>query len=147
MDPCVRVWSREIGEGLKGSKVAEAFEAGAIVVSHETVEEGVAIGVAREGAPCAAAFGLAADSFSDTAVEALDETVGLRPVRSGQAVINLVVGADQIERVLAGRPARRLVLHIDGKAVGELGAVIGQDSVNAIWEVGQESPEKAKDVQ
>jgi hypothetical protein len=61
--------------------------------------------MAGKGAPCAAALGFSADGFGDAAVEALDETVGLRPVRSGQAVINLVVGADQIERVLAGRPA------------------------------------------
>ena len=142
--PCERVWSREISEGLEGSKVAEAFEAGAIVVSNETSEEGVAIGMAGKGAPCAAALGFSADGFGDAAVEALDETVGLRPVRSGQAVINLVVGADQIERVLAGRPARRLVLHIDGEAVGELGAIVGQDGVNGMWEVSQEPSEEAR---
>lgn len=64
-------------------------------------------------------------SLADPAVEAFDEAVGLWPIRSGQAVINVVVGADEIERVMAGRPARRLVLHIDGKAVGELGAIVG----------------------
>jgi hypothetical protein len=100
--------------------------------------------MAGKGASCAAAFGFPADGFGDAAVEALDETVGLRPIRSGEAVINLVVGADEIERVMAGRPALRLVLHIDGKAVGEFGAVVGQDGVNAIWEVGQEPPEKAR---
>jgi len=144
MGPCERVWSREISEGLEGSKIAEAFEAGAIVVSNETSEEGVAIGMAGKGAPCAAALGFSANGFGDATVEALDETVGLRPVRSGQAVINLVIGADQIERVLAGRPARRLVLHIDGEAVGELGAIVGQDGVNGIWEVGQEPLEEAR---
>jgi hypothetical protein len=144
MGPCFRVWSREIGEGLKRSEVAEAFETGPIVVSNETVEEGIAIGMAGKGAPCAAAFGFLADGFVDAAVEAFDETVGLWPIRSGQSVINLVVGADQIKRVMAGRPALRLVLHIDGKTVGEFGAVVGQDGVNAIWEVGQEPPEKAR---
>jgi len=143
MGPCFRVWSREIGQGLKRSDVAEAFEPGSIVVRHETVEEDVAIGMAGEGAPCAAAFGFPADGFVDAAIEALDQTVGLRPIRSCQAVIDLVVSAEEIERVVAGRPARRLVLHVDGKAIGELGAVVGQDGVNAIWEVGQESPEEA----
>ena len=40
--------------------------------------------------------------------------------------------------------ASRLVLHIDGKAVCELCAVVGQDSVHAIREVGQESREEAR---
>src|SRR5450432_2001244 len=100
--------------------------------------------MAREGAPCAAAVGLPADGFRDAAVEALDETVCLRPIGSGQAVIDHLFSADKIERVTAGRPALRLVLHVDGKAVGELGAVIGQDGVNAIGELGQEAPEKAR---
>ena len=144
MGPCFRVWSREIGKGLERSEVSEAFETGAIVVSHETVEEGIAIGMARKGAPGTAAFGLPANSFGDAAVKALDKTVGLRPIRSGQAVIDLLFGADEIERVMAGRPALWLVLHVDGKTVGELGAVVGQDGVNAIGEVGQEAPEKAR---
>jgi hypothetical protein len=100
--------------------------------------------VAGKGASCAAALGLPADGFSDAAVEAFDEAVGLRPIRSGQAVINLAVGTDEIERVIAGRPVLRLVLHIDGKAVGELGTVVGQDGVNAEREVGQESPEEGR---
>jgi hypothetical protein len=99
--------------------------------------------MADEGAPRAAALGFPADSFGDAAVEAFDETVGLWPIRSGQAVIDLVGGADEIERMLAGGPAGRFVLHVDGKAIGELSAVVGQDGVNAIWEVGQEPPEEA----
>ena len=144
MGPCFRVWSREIGEGFEGSEVAEAFEAGAVVVGNEAGEEGVAIGMAGKGSPCAAAFGFSADGFGDAAVEALDETIGLRPIRSGQTVIDLVVSADEIKRVMAGGSALRLVLHIDGKAVGELGAVVGQDGVNTIREVRQESSEKAR---
>ena len=142
--PCFRVWSREIGKSLERCEVAEAFEAGAIVVSDKTVEEGVAIGMAGKSAPRAAALGFPADGLGDTAVEAFDETVGLRPIRSGQTVVNLVVGADEIERVITGRSAGRLVLHVDGKAVGEFGAVVGQDGVNAMWEVGQESLEEAR---
>src|SRR6478672_869459 len=59
-------------------------------------------------------------------------------------MVDLAVGAEQIERVLAGRPAGRLVLHIDRKAIGELGAVVGQDGMNAIWEVSEESREEAR---
>jgi hypothetical protein len=100
--------------------------------------------MADEGAPGAAAFRFPADGLGDTAVEAFDETIGLWPIRSGQTVIDLVFGADEIERMLAGGLTGRLILHIDGKAVGELGTVVGQDGVNAIWEVGQESPEEAR---
>ena len=138
------VWSREIGKNFKRSEVTEAFEPGAIVVSNEAVEEGVSIGVAGKSAPRAAALRFPADGLGDPAVEAFDEAVGLWPIGSGQAVIDLLVGADEIERVIAGRPARRLVLHIDGKAVGELGAIVGQDGMNGMWEVGQEALEEAR---
>src|SRR4051812_24924566 len=100
--------------------------------------------MAREGAAGDAAFGFSADSLADAAVEAFNEPVGLRPIRSGQTVIDAVVGADEIERVMTGSAPGRLVLHIDGKAVGELGAVVGQDGVNAMREVDQEALEKAR---
>src|SRR3981189_2529518 len=119
MGPCERVWSREISKSLERCEVAEAFEACAIVVSDKTVEEGVAIGMAGKGAPRAAALGCPADGLGDTAVEAFDETVGLRPIRSGQTVVNLVVGADEIERVLIGTFAGMFFAAVDGKAVGE----------------------------
>jgi hypothetical protein len=99
--------------------------------------------MAGEGAACAAALGFAAYGFGDAAVEAFNEAIGLRSIRSGQAVIDVMAGADEIERVLAGRLSRRLVLHIYGKAVGELCAVIGQNGVNRVREVSQEPGEKA----
>jgi hypothetical protein len=40
-------------------------------------------------------------------------------------VVDVVAGADEIERMLAGRLSGRFVLHIDGKTVGELGAIVG----------------------
>ena len=144
MGPCFRVWSREIGESFQRSEVAEAFESGPIVVGNEAVEEGVAIGMAGKCAPCAAAFGFPTDGLGDAAVEALDKTISLGPIRSGQAVIDFVGGADDIEWMIAGRPAWRLVLHINGKAVGELGAIVGQDGMNGMWEVGQEALEEAR---
>src|SRR2546429_8571096 len=45
MGPCTRVRSRGIGKGLDRRLVAEAFQAGSIVVVDELAEEGVAIGV------------------------------------------------------------------------------------------------------
>jgi hypothetical protein len=143
MGPCVRVRSREIGEGLDWGEIAEALEPGSIVVSHKTTEEGVALRMAGEGAACAAPFGFAADGLGDAAVEAFNEAIGLRPIRSGQAVIDVMARADEIEWVLAGRLSRRLVLHIDSKAIGELCAVIGQNGVNRIREVSQEPGEEA----
>ena len=114
------------------------------VVGDKAVEEGVTIGLAGESATGASALGFPADGLSDATVEALDETVGLRPIRPGQAVINLMIGAEEIERMIAGRAPGRLVLHIDGEAVGELGAIVGQDGVNAMWEVGQETREEGR---
>src|ERR1700757_4034323 len=94
MGPRVRVWSREIGERFQRSEVVEAFQSCPIVVGDKAVEEGVTIGLAGESATGASALGFPADGLSNATVEALDETVGLRPIRPGQAVINLMIGAE-----------------------------------------------------
>jgi hypothetical protein len=99
--------------------------------------------VAEEGAPGTASLGLSTDGFGNASVEPLDETVGLRPIRPGQAVIDLAADAEQVERVLAGGAAGRLVLHIDRKAIGELGAVVGKDRMNPVGEVSQKPCEEA----
>src|SRR5690349_3628329 len=90
-----------------------------------------------------AAPGLAADRFSEAAVEAFDEAVGLRAVGSGEAVLDRVLGADAIDGVAPGRAVARLFLHVDGEAVGELAAVVGEDGVNRMREVGEEALEEA----
>ena len=143
MGPRVRVRSRLIGKGVDWGLVAEAFEASSIVVVHELGDEGVAIGVVDEGATGAAAFFLAADGLSNAPVEAFDHAVGLRVVGPGQAVLDATLLAELIKGVVAGRCPGRLVLLIDGEAVGELGAVVGQDGVNIVREVGQEAFEEA----
>src|SRR5215208_497917 len=143
MGPCERVRSRGIGKDLDRRLVAEAFQAGSIIVVDELAEEGVAIGVAGEGAASAAAFVLATDSFGDAPVEALDQAVGLRMIRLGQAMFDAALLAEAIKGMVAGRPAGRLVLHVDGEAVGELGAVVGQDGMNLVREMGQEAREEA----
>ena len=76
-------------------------------------------------------------------IEALDQTVGLRVVGLGQAMVDAVLLAEPIKGMTAGRPTGRLVLLVDGEALGELGAIVGQDGVNIMREVGQEALEEA----
>jgi hypothetical protein len=144
MGPCVRVRSRGIGQCQDRRLVAEAFEAGSIVVVDELAEEGVAIGVAGEGAASTAALVLATDGFGDAPIEAFDQAVGLRMIRPGQAMLDTAPRTEAIKRMVAGGPAGRLVLHVDGKAIGELGAVVGQDGMNLVREVGQEALEEGR---
>ena len=42
-------------------------------------------------------------------------------------MVDFVVGTDLIEGMSAGGLIPRLVLHIDGEAVGELATVVGQN--------------------
>jgi hypothetical protein len=105
----------------------------------KALEEGVAIGMAGKRAPRDAALGLAADGIGDTTIKALDQAVGLRPIRSGQAVMDTALCAETIERVAAGGPIPRLVFHIDGEAVGELAAIVGKDGMNGMREVSEEA--------
>ena len=65
-------------------------------------------------------------------------------IRLGQAMFDAVPLTEAIKRMVAGRPAGRLVLHVDGEAVGELGAVVGQDRMNRVREVGQEALEEGR---
>src|SRR5581483_11177082 len=88
-------------------------------------------------------FGLLANGFDDAAIEAFDQTIGLRAVGPGEAMIDLVFGADAVEGMPAGGPIAWLVLHVDGEAIGELAAVVGEDGVNAVREVGEEALEEA----
>lgn len=98
--------------------------------------------MAEEGASGTASLGLSTNGFGDASVEPLDQTIGLRPIRPGQTVIDLATAAEQIERVLAGGPAGRLVLHIDRKAIGELGTIVGEDCMNPVGEVSQKPREE-----
>jgi len=108
----------------------------------ELAEEGVAISVAGEGAASAATFVLATDGFGNAPIEAFDQAVGLRMIRLGQAMLDTALLTEAIKRMVAGGPAGRLVLHVDGEAIGELGAVVGQDGINLVREVGQEALEE-----
>jgi hypothetical protein len=86
-----------------------------------------------------AALGLAPDGIRDAAIEALNEAIGLRPVGSGEAVLNALACAKLIEWMLARGLVGRLVLLVDGEAVGELGAIVGENGVHRMREVGQEA--------
>ncbi len=91
-----------------------------------------------------AALGLAADGFDDAAVEAFDETVGLGAIGSGQPVVDCAFGADEIEEMATGWPIMRLILHVDGEAVGELAAIVGENGVNRMREVSEEAVEEGR---
>jgi hypothetical protein len=56
---------------------------------------------------------------------------------------NPMPGANAIEGVLAGRFVVRLKLFIDGKAVGEFGAVVGQHGVDGKREAVEKVLEEA----
>src|SRR5262245_54513552 len=90
-----------------------------------------------------AAFRLAAHGISDPAVEAFDEAVGLRPVGSSETVVDLALGAEAIEGMLTGWSIVGLVLHVDGKAIGELTAIVGEDGMNPMWKVREEAFEES----
>ncbi|MEJ2378624.1 MAG: hypothetical protein P8Y71_25680, partial [Pseudolabrys sp.] len=128
---------------MERGEVAEAFKAGSIVVANEAEQEGVSFGRGAKQPVSRAAFGLASDGLDDAAVEAFDQPIGLRTVWSGQPVIDLLVGTDQIEGMTPGWTVLRLIPHVDGEAVGELTAVVGEDGVNRVREVLQEALEEA----
>src|SRR5271169_4042762 len=89
------------------------------------------------------ALWLSADGVDDATVEAFDQAVGLRPIGFGQPMVDVVFGTDPIEGIAAGGSIARLVLHVDGEAVCELAAVVGQDGVQAMREVGDEAAEES----
>jgi len=135
--------SRKIGKDLSGRFVAEASQSCSIVIGNEAVEEGVAIGVRCEGALGRAAFGFKSDGLAYATVEAFDQAVGLRPVGPNETVEDASFGAEFVEGMVAGRLILRLVLHVDGEAVGELTAVVGEDGVHRMGEVCQKSFQKS----
>ena len=129
LTPRFRVVSLEISEELGGRLVIEASQAGAIVVGDEGVEVGVAFGMivkAAVGAQLRSAF----EMLAEAAVEALDHAICLRPKGLGEAVINLMAGTGAIERMLARGLVVGFGFLVDGKAIGEFGAVVGQHGVD-----------------
>ena len=142
LDPRFHVVSREISEQLGGRLVAEASQPRAIVVGDEGVEVGVAFGVIAE-----AAMGLqlwsAVEMLAEPAVEAFDHAIGLRPEGLGEAVGDGVLRANAVKGMLAGGFIVGLALFVDGKAVGEFGAVVGEHGVDLERKAVEETLEKA----
>ena len=129
-------------QGLDRSLVAEAFQAGSIIVVDELAEEGVAIGVAGEGAASAAAFVLATDGFGDAAVEAFDQAVGLRMIGPGQTMVDAALLAETSKGWLPeGLPAGLFFMSTAKRSVNSAPL-----SVRMVWtcvrEVGEEALEE-----
>ncbi len=123
--------SREFSEEFGGRLVIEASQSGAVVIGDEGVEVGVAFGMVEKAAMVGGAvLRHATEMLAKAAVEALDHAVGLRPERLSEAVGDGARGAGAVERVLAGGSVVGFGFLVDGEAVGELGAVVGQDGVD-----------------
>ena len=126
-----------IGKDIEWRSVSEASQAGTVVVCHEAEQEGGAVGMAEKAG---AVTGVVADlwqgmhRFGKPPIEALDHAVGLRPVGTGGAVEDAGVGAEPVDGVGAGRPRCVSGFGAVLEAVGELGAIVGQDRVDRIAE-------------
>jgi hypothetical protein len=103
-----------------------------IIVAHEACEEGIAIGVRGEQAMGDAALWLSPDGLADASVEALDDAVGLRTERLGQAMLDANFRTSLVEGMVAGGFVFGLSRHIDGEAVGELGTHRERLSLSAL---------------
>jgi hypothetical protein len=136
--------SREFSEELGRCLIVKASQAGAIVVGNEGVEVGVAFGVVEKAAVVGGAvLRHAVEVFAEASVEALDHAVGLRPKRPGEAVGDGARGAEPVKGKGAGGFVVRFGFLVDGEAVGELGAVVGQDGVDGEREAVEKALEKS----
>jgi hypothetical protein len=108
----------------------------------EVGEECVAVVVVgkqpvSDATPC-----FTADGLADPAVEALDHAIGLGMEGLGEAVLDSGLCAHPVEGMITGGFVLGLAGHVDSEAVGELGSVVGEDSVHVSGEMRQEAFEK-----
>lgn len=102
-----------------------------IIAVDEAVEIGISLGViGKASVVSCSVFRHTLEMLSDASVEALDHSVCLRPKWPGEAMFDVVGGANSVERVLSGGFVGRFVFLVDGEAVGELGSVVGKDGVD-----------------
>ena len=135
--------SREFSEEVGRSLVVETSQTGAIVVGDEGVEVGVAFGMAEKAAVVGGAvLRHPGKMLAEAAVEALDHAVGLWPEGLSEAVGDGALGAEPVEGVGAGGFVVGLGFFVDGEAVGEFGAVVGQDGVDRKREAVEKALEK-----
>src|ERR1700738_3825780 len=131
-----RKFSKELGRSL----VVETSQTGAIVAGDEDVKAGIAFGMAEEAAVVGGAvLRHPGKMLAEAAVEALDHAVGLRPGGLGEPVGEGAGGVDPVEGGVPRGSVLGFCLLVDGEAVGELGAVVGQDGVDLEQEVVEEA--------
>jgi hypothetical protein len=136
--------AREFSEEFGRSLIVETSQTGAIVVGDEGVEIGIAFGMAEKAAVMGGAvLRHPGEMLAEAAVEALDHAVGLRVEGLREAVGDGARGAGPVERVVARGSALGFCLLVDGEAVGELGAVVGQDGVDRERETVEEAVEES----
>lgn len=141
-----RVRSRKIGEKFSRGSVVEAFEPNSIIALDEGVEESVALGMGVELvlALVPGDAGLSGDSLGEAAIEALDETVGLWSERPSEAMLDAVAGTYPIEVMTTGGSPLYSPLCAT-EAVGEFGAVVGEDDADLVGKGGNEALEAGCD--
>jgi hypothetical protein len=150
--PGLRVVSREISEEFGGRLVVEAAQAGVVVIGDEDVEVSIAFGMIEKAAVVGGAvLRHPVEMLAEAAVEAFDHAPRLREGRL------LVCGRKgRVRRwVMACLAQSRskgcwpeglsggLPFFVDGKAVGEFGAVVGEHGMDLEREAGAEAVEKA----
>ena len=136
--------SREIVEALSGTFVIETSQAGLVVVSDEVEDVAVSLLVGVE-AVLALVFSvgrLGIEMVLEAAVEPLNHAVRLGPEGPGELMADAVCGADPVEGVPPGGRIGGLALLVDGEAVGELRAIVGEHGVDLQREAGQEAFEE-----
>ena len=95
-----RKFSKELGRSL----VVETSQTGAIVAGDESVEAGIAFGMAEKAAVVGGAvLRHPGKMLAEAAVEALDHAVGLRPEGLGEPVGDGARGADPGKGVVGSR--------------------------------------------
>ena len=132
--------SREFSEEFGGRLIVKTAQAGAIVVGDKGVEIRIAFGMVEKAAVVGGAvLRPAAEMVAEAAIEALDHAVGLRAKGADEAVRDRMPGADAVKGVIAGRFVVRLAFLVDGEAIGERGAIVGQDGVDGEREAVEEA--------
>jgi hypothetical protein len=111
------------------------------------MDEGISfiVGVEFVFTAVTAVGGRVLEGLGDAAVEALHHAVGLRVEGLGELVLDALGGADLVEGVAFEGLTFGLADHIDGEAIGELGAIIGEDGVDGMAEGFQEAFEAGGD--
>jgi hypothetical protein len=138
------VVSREFSEELGGCQIVQGSQPGAIVIVDEAVEVSIAFSMVNKAAVMGGAvLWHAAQMLAKPAVEALDHAVGLWPERPGETVGDGARGAEPVKGMGARGFVVGLGFFVDGEAVGELGAVVGQDGVDGEGKAVEKALEKS----